>query len=48
MVAFAQEKGIILRPQNAMYGRDGWFRLTLGSKEENRMAIKAIQEFYSQ
>ncbi len=48
MVAFAQEKGLIFRPQNVMYGRDGFFRLTLGSKEENRMAIEAIREFYTQ
>lgn len=48
MVAFAQEKGLIFRPQNIMYGRDGWFRLTLGSKEENRMAVDAIREFYAQ
>ncbi len=46
LVAYAQEKGIILRPQNHMYGFDGWFRLTLGSKEENRMAVEAILEFY--
>jgi histidinol-phosphate aminotransferase len=47
MVSFAQEKGLIFRPQSAMYGRDGWFRLTLGSKEENRMAVDVIHEFYS-
>ena len=46
LVVYAQEKGIILRPQNHMYGFDGWFRLTLGSKEENRMAVEAILEFY--
>ena len=48
LVAFAQEKGIILRPQSHMYGRNGWFRLTLGSKEENRMAVEIIREFYTQ
>ncbi len=47
LVFFAQEKGIILRPQPHMYGRDGWFRLTLGSKEENRMAVEVILEFYA-
>ena len=47
LVAYAQEKGIILRPQNHMYGFDGWFRLTLGSKEENRMAVEIILEFYT-
>ncbi len=47
LVAFAQEKGLILRPQSHMYGFDGWFRLTLGSKEENRMAVETILEFYA-
>ncbi|MCF6278350.1 MAG: histidinol-phosphate aminotransferase family protein [Anaerolineales bacterium] len=47
LVAYAQEKGIILRPQSHLYGFDGWFRLTLGSKEENRLAVKTILEFYT-
>ena len=47
LVAFAQEKGIILRPQSHMYGRNGWFRLTLGTQEENRMAVAVIREFYA-
>ncbi len=47
LVDYAQEKGIILRPQNHLYGFDGWFRLTTGSKEENRMAVKLILEFYN-
>jgi histidinol-phosphate aminotransferase len=46
MVAFAQSKGLILRPQSEMYGRDGWFRITIGSQEENRMAIETIRQFY--
>jgi histidinol-phosphate aminotransferase len=47
LVAFAQEKGIILRPQSHMYGQNGWFRLTLGTQEENRMAVEVIHEFYA-
>ena len=47
LVAFAQERGIILRPQKHLYGFDGWFRLTLGTKEENRMVVDVIREFYS-
>jgi len=47
LVAFVQKKGIILREQSHMYGFDGWFRLTLGSKEENRMAVETILEFYA-
>ena len=47
LVAFVQEKGIILRPQSTMYGQNGWWRLTLGTKEENRMAVEAIRAFYA-
>ncbi|MEN8172874.1 MAG: histidinol-phosphate transaminase [Chloroflexota bacterium] len=47
LVAYAQNKGIILRPQSHMYGFDGWFRLTIGTKEENRMAVETIHEFYA-
>ena len=47
MVAFAQEKGLIFRPQTSMYGRDGWFRITIGSDEENKMAVEVIKEFFN-
>lgn len=45
MVNYALEKGLIFRPQAPMYGIDGFFRITIGSKEENRMAVEAIKEF---
>jgi len=45
MVAYAEEKGIILRPEVEKYGSDGWFRVTIGTKEENRMVIGVIREF---
>lgn len=48
MVAYAQERGLIFRPQSKMYGSDGFFRLTIGSKEENRMAVEAVKEFFAQ
>jgi histidinol-phosphate aminotransferase len=47
LVEFAQEKGLIFRPQANLYDRDGWFRVTLGKKEENRMAVDVIREFYT-
>lgn len=47
VVAFALNKGIILRPQAPMYGSDGFFRITIGSEEENKMAVQAIKEFFS-
>jgi len=46
MVDYALAKGLIFRPQAAMYGSDGWFRLTIGTTEENRMAVQAIREFF--
>jgi histidinol-phosphate aminotransferase len=48
MVAYAREKGLILRPQSRMYDSDGFFRLTIGSKDENRMAVEVVKEFFAQ
>jgi histidinol-phosphate aminotransferase len=45
VVAYAEQKGIILRPETEKYGSDGWFRITIGTKEENRMVIEVIREF---
>ncbi|MBF8255446.1 MAG: Aminotran 1 2 protein [Anaerolineales bacterium] len=45
MVDFALKRGLIFRPQSEMYGSDGWFRITIGSAEENRLAIQAIRDF---
>ena len=45
MVAYAEQHGLILRPDADKYGSDGWFRITIGTKEENRMAIQIIREF---
>jgi histidinol-phosphate aminotransferase len=45
MVDYAETKGIILRGESEKYGSDGWFRITIGSKEENRMVIEVIREF---
>ncbi len=47
VVAHAQEQGLIFRPQNRMYDSDGFFRLTIGSQGENRMAVKAIREVFN-
>jgi histidinol-phosphate aminotransferase len=45
-VAFAETKGIILRPESEKYGSDGWFRVTIGTKEENRMFVDVMHEFF--
>ncbi len=47
MVAYAQGKGLIFRPQARIYESDGFFRLTIGSKAENRLAVGAIREFFA-
>jgi histidinol-phosphate aminotransferase len=47
MVAFAQSKGLIIRPESPKYGSDGWFRITIGTAEENRMLVECIREFFS-
>lgn len=46
LIQFAQEKGLIFRPQEPIYGRNGWWRITLGSKEENHLAVSVIRQFY--
>ncbi|MBE9473463.1 MAG: histidinol-phosphate aminotransferase family protein [Chloroflexi bacterium] len=43
---FALERGIILRGVADQYGSDGWFRVTIGSEEENRMAVKVLREYF--
>jgi histidinol-phosphate aminotransferase len=48
MLDFAMARGLIFRAQSPMYGRDGWFRITIGSAEENQMAIQAIRDFFTQ
>ncbi len=45
MVAYAEQKGLIFRPESEKYGSDGWFRITIGTQEENRMAIAVVREF---
>ncbi len=46
VVAYAETKGMILRPNNEMYGSNGWFRVTIGTKEENRMFVNTVREFF--
>ena len=47
MVDFALKRGLIFRSQSDMYGSDGWFRITIGSQDENRLAIQAIRDFFT-
>jgi histidinol-phosphate aminotransferase len=46
VLAFAETKGIILRGETEKYGSNGWFRVTIGTKEENRLFVDTIHEFF--
>jgi len=45
MVKYAEEKGLIFRPESEKHGSDGWFRITIGTEEENHMAVQVVREF---
>jgi histidinol-phosphate aminotransferase len=45
MVRYAEENGLIFRPETTKYDSEGWFRITIGTEEENRMAVKVVREF---
>lgn len=47
IIEFAQGKGIILRGESPKYGSDGWFRVTIGTREENELFVNVIREFLS-
>ncbi len=47
ILAYAQKNGIILRGEPAEYGSDGWFRVTVGSVEENKLFVRVIREFFA-
>ncbi len=46
VLKYAQERNMILRGETEKYGSNGWFRVTIGSKEENRMFVKVVREFF--
>jgi len=45
-LAYAETKGIILRGETKKYGSEGWFRVTIGSQEENRLFVDTLREFF--
>lgn len=47
MVEYALKKGVLFRPQPEMYGSAGFFRVTVGTEKENRLAVQVIKEFFS-
>lgn len=46
VLAFAETQGVILRGESKKYGSDGWFRVTIGTKEENRLFVNLVREFF--
>jgi len=46
ILEFAETKGIILRGESKKYGSDGWFRVTVGTAEENKLFVDTILEFF--
>ncbi|MDD2920665.1 MAG: histidinol-phosphate transaminase [Anaerolineales bacterium] len=46
VLAYAETKGIILRGESKKYGSDGWFRVTVGSQEENELFVNTVLEFF--
>lgn len=42
---FRETKKIIIRGQEAIYGRDGWFRITISSDADNQAFIDGVKEF---
>ncbi len=46
VLAFAETKGIILRGESKKYDSDGWFRVTIGTKEENELFVETMLEFF--
>jgi histidinol-phosphate aminotransferase len=47
MVDYAEKKGLILRGQEPIYGSDGWFRVTIGSHDENELFVQAVREYFT-
>ncbi len=47
MVDSAEKKGLILRGQEPIYGSDGWFRVTIGSHDENELFVQAVREYFT-
>jgi histidinol-phosphate aminotransferase len=45
MLDFALQRGLIFRGETEKYGSDGWFRITIGTDEENKMAVQAVKDF---
>ena len=44
IISYAESKGYILRGESEKYGSDGWFRITIGTKDENRGVVEVIKE----
>jgi len=43
-----QEIGLMIKPMGALHGRNGWFRITIGTVEENERLMGILKEFLTQ
>ncbi len=48
MIKYAEENGVILRGQGDIFGRNGWWRVTIGTHEENENLVRLAHEDYAQ
>jgi histidinol-phosphate/aromatic aminotransferase/cobyric acid decarboxylase-like protein len=46
-VDFVLKKGLIFSVPKPMYDSEGFFRITPGTKEENRLAVEIVKEFFA-
>ena len=46
VVKRAETRGLILRKNEPMYGSKGWFRVTIGTREENQMFVDVVREVF--
>ena len=47
IIEYAQKRGIILRGESPKYGSEGWFSVTIGTAEENKLFVEVIREYFS-
>jgi histidinol-phosphate/aromatic aminotransferase/cobyric acid decarboxylase-like protein len=45
MLEYALKRGMIFRGETEKYGSLGWFRITIGSEEENKLAAQAVKDY---
>lgn len=47
VIEYARKKGLIIRDSSPKYGSEGWFRVTIGNRHENKLFVKTVRDFFS-